>query len=206
LEPWPLIDPSSLACKHFTLGLESSAFRARRTRYFTYASEIPGPRPRPRIPKLAGRSSTYASTRVLRTVRTILLKVIYFRCYWFTRTWLPHLYLYSIFVFHRHERICLGTLQSVHTPSSCSITKVEYSRSIVLDIRVCFRRMSRWFGNPRPRARTRGFQRHSQGTGFDMPDKPWIPDQAWSVYRQGWRIWFKAEVEQPWLHEQFWCF
>ena len=60
LEPWPLIDPSSLACKHFTLGLESSAFRARRTRYFGYASEIPGPRPRPRIPKLLGRSSTYS--------------------------------------------------------------------------------------------------------------------------------------------------
>jgi hypothetical protein len=61
LEPSPLIDPSNLTCKHFTLGLESSAFRARRTRYFGYASEIPGPRPWPRIPKLAGRSSTYSS-------------------------------------------------------------------------------------------------------------------------------------------------
>jgi hypothetical protein len=61
LEPRPLIDPFSLACKHFTLGLESLAFWAHRTRYFGYASEIPGPRPRPRIPKLTGRSSTYCT-------------------------------------------------------------------------------------------------------------------------------------------------
>jgi hypothetical protein len=70
LEPWPLIDPSSLTCKHFMLGLESSAFRAHRTRYFAYASEIPGPCPQPRIPKLAGRSSTYSQESTTCTVRT----------------------------------------------------------------------------------------------------------------------------------------